>query len=85
VAYAASLSQNTEHEINCNIMRTYIVTSGLLFVLLVAVHVLRLIAEGFGPLANPVFLASTGASAAMAVWARSAYKAAKRLALHIDA
>ena len=66
-------------------MRTYIMTSGLLFVLLVVVHVFRLIAEGFGPLVNPVFLASTAASAAMAVWASSAYKAAKRLAPHIDA
>ena len=58
-------------------MRSYILTSGLLFFALVAVHAFRLSVEGFGPLHNPIFLVSTGTSAAMSVWAWFAYRKAK--------
>jgi hypothetical protein len=68
-----------------NNMRSYIVTSGALYGLLVAVHAFRLIAEGFGPLSNPVFLLSTLASAAMAAWAWFAFKSAKQSSLRSDA
>ena len=61
-----------------NAMRSYIMTSGALFSLVVAVHVFRLVAEGFGPLSNPIFVFSTLASAAMSAWAWFAFKAAKQ-------
>lgn len=58
-------------------MRSYIITSGILFGLLVLVHGFRLFAEGLGPLQNPVFLVSTLTSVAMSVWAWFAFKATK--------
>ena len=66
-------------------MRSYIIISGALFGLLVAVHAFRLVAEGFGPLSNPVFLVSTLASAAMSAWAWLALKSAKRSSPQSDA
>ena len=50
-------------------MRAYVITTGILFALLVLAHVARLFAEGPGPLADPFFLASTGMAAAMSLWA----------------
>jgi hypothetical protein len=50
-------------------MRGYIIVSGLLFGLITAAHGARLVAEGLGPLGEPLFLASTLASAAMSAWA----------------
>jgi hypothetical protein len=66
-------------------MSSYIVASGFLFALLAGAHVFRLFAEGLGPLVNPVFVATTLASAGMAIWAWSAYRAAKRLTPGIGA
>jgi hypothetical protein len=50
-------------------MRGYIIVSGLLFGLITAAHAARLVAEGLGPLGEPLFLASTLVSAAMSGWA----------------
>ena len=58
-------------------MRGYIITSGVLFAALVIVHIARLAAEGTTLLGNPVFLVTTLASAAMAVWACLALKSSK--------
>ncbi|OYU46810.1 MAG: hypothetical protein CFE44_00250 [Burkholderiales bacterium PBB4] len=60
-------------------MRYYILTSGLLFFSLVAVHAFRLVVEGWGPLHHPIFLVTTATSAAMAVWAGFAYRKAKAI------
>lgn len=57
-------------------MRSYIITSGVLFGLLVLVHGFRLVVEGLGPLSNPIFLVSTLSSVGMSVWAWFALKAA---------
>ena len=58
-------------------MRSYIITSGFLFALLVVVHALRVVAEGVAVVGNPVFVVSTLASAAMSVWAWFAFKSSK--------
>jgi hypothetical protein len=55
-------------------MRAYVGTTGAMFVLLVAAHVARLIAEGSGPLRDPVFVVTTLASVAMVVWAVIVWK-----------
>ncbi len=55
-------------------MRSYIITSGLLFASLVVAHVLRLFLEGFSVVGNPIFLVTTIASASMSVWSCIALK-----------
>ena len=49
-------------------MRAYIATTGLLFVALVAAHVLRLFAEP-DQVRNPWFVLTTLISLAMTIWA----------------
>ena len=39
-------------------MRAYVLTSGLLFLVLGLAHAARFVAEGSGPLHNPLFVAS---------------------------
>jgi hypothetical protein len=50
-------------------VKAYVMTSGTLFALLVLAHLWRLVAEGTGPVHDPWFLAFTGASAALSIWA----------------
>jgi hypothetical protein len=66
-------------------MRSYTITSGALFALLVLVHVFRLAAEGWGPLSSPVFLLSTLVSGAMAAWAWISVKSLKTPRVCADA
>jgi hypothetical protein len=50
-------------------MRAYLVTSGTVFLLLVAAHVARAVIEGPGVARDPFFVASTAIAAALFVWA----------------
>jgi|SoimicMinimDraft_17_1059745.scaffolds.fasta_scaffold1149037_1 hypothetical protein len=58
-------------------MRAYVVTSGLLFLALPVAHVARLVAEGWGPLHEPVFVISTLLALGMAVWAAVSFRSAE--------
>ncbi len=50
-------------------MRTYVITTGVVFGLLTVAHVARMIAEKPGLAEEPWYLAITAASAALCVWA----------------
>ena len=50
-------------------MRVYTLVSGLIFLLLALTHGFRLVAEGTGPLANPMFVAATLISLVLGIWA----------------
>lgn len=50
-------------------MRAYVLTSGIIFGLLVLAHGLRLLAEGSHVVRDPFFVASTLLAASLAVWA----------------
>lgn len=49
-------------------MRAYVTTTGVIFALLVIVHIWRVAAEGRG-VVNPPYVLITAAAAAMSVWA----------------
>ena len=51
------------------VARGYVITSGVLFALLVVAHILRILAEGIRTAGDPFFLAMTVLGAGMAVWA----------------
>ena len=50
-------------------MKAYVVSTGLLSILIFLAHIARLFDEGLGPLEQPVFLLSSAMSLAMGVWA----------------
>ena len=50
-------------------MKTYVITTGLLFGVLVAVHVWRMIEEGPGLARDPAYLLITAAAGALSLWA----------------
>jgi hypothetical protein len=50
-------------------MRTYVLASGVIFLVLALAHAARLVAEGSGPLHNPLFVASSLLGLGMAMWA----------------
>lgn len=50
-------------------MRAFVATAGLIYALIFAAHVARLLMEGIGPMVDPVFIASSIASLALVVWA----------------
>jgi hypothetical protein len=50
-------------------MRAYVITTGIAFALLTAVHVWRIVSEDSRLAANPPFVAITLVCAAFAVWA----------------
>jgi len=50
-------------------MRAYTITTGIIFGLLVAAHVWRMIAENPGLAADPLYIAITLVAAALSVWA----------------
>ena len=56
-------------------LKTYVVTTGVMFSLMVVVHVWRATIEGIGLVKEPTFLIFTGASVAMALWAWRVFKA----------
>ncbi len=49
-------------------MRAYVITTGVIFALLVLMHLARVLAEGPGLVRDPVFVIFTGLSAALAGW-----------------
>jgi len=55
-------------------MKTYVITTGVVFALLTLAHVLRVIQEGSQLARDPVFILMTFASAALAIWAGSLVK-----------
>ena len=52
-------------------MRTYVITTGIVFALLVVVHILRAIEEGWQLLKEPPFVLTTLAAMALFLWAMS--------------
>ena len=50
-------------------MKAYVITTGTVFALLVAAHIWRAAAEGWGLLKSPFFLVTTALAAALAIWA----------------
>ena len=50
-------------------MKAYVTTTGVLFALLVVLHVWRAFAEGGSEFKSPIYIASTVACAALAIWA----------------
>ena len=55
-------------------MKSYIIITGIIFVLLFIAHVARVVVEGSHPLTEPIFLLTTFASVGMAVWAIYLFK-----------
>jgi hypothetical protein len=50
-------------------MRMYVVASGAVFALVALAHVARVVAEGTGPLSDPMFVVSTILSVVLSAWA----------------
>jgi len=50
-------------------MKAYLVTTGIIFGLITAVHIWRAIVEGAGTAKNPFFVILTVLAAAVSVWA----------------
>ena len=50
-------------------MRAYVGITGVIFALIFAAHVARVVAEGTGPLHNPFFILLTVAALALSIWA----------------
>ncbi|MEP6990938.1 MAG: hypothetical protein ABJA80_08425 [bacterium] len=59
-------------------MRTYVVTTGVIFALLAIAHVFRVVQEGQQVATNPFFAGITVAAAAMSVWAWRVLRAGQR-------
>ena len=59
-------------------MRAYVLTTGLIFTCLALAHVARLLAEGAGPLAEPVFFVTTLLAVVMAFWAFWCVRSSRR-------
>lgn len=54
-------------------MKAYVVTTGIVFALLVLVHVWRIAEEGLRQAADPFFAFSTLVSASLCIWAWRMY------------
>jgi hypothetical protein len=50
-------------------MKTYVMTTGVVFGLLTVAHILRIIAEGTHLAADPWYMLVTGAAGVMCLWA----------------
>ena len=59
-------------------MRAYVAVTGIVFAGLLAVHVARLIAEGWGPLGDPIFAVTTILSLAIALWSLAQWRRSRR-------
>lgn len=59
-------------------MRTYVITSGAIFSLLVLAHIVRLLSEGVMVAFEPFFAASTMLGIGMTVWAWCLLRRLKR-------
>jgi hypothetical protein len=59
-------------------MRAYVITTGVVFALLVVAHLLRVIQEGSQLMKQPPFILITLAAAALFVWAMSLLRGSPR-------
>lgn len=59
-------------------MRAYLLTSGLIFLVAALTYGARLIAEGIGPLQEPIFVVSSLLALAMAVWAARTLRSSRQ-------
>lgn len=50
-------------------MKAYVTVTGILFALVVVLHVWRAVVEGFGPFREPSYLLASVACIVLAVWA----------------
>ena len=50
-------------------MKAYVITTGTVFALIVAAHLWRAAAEGWGLLKSPFFLVTTTLAVAIVIWA----------------
>jgi len=55
-------------------MRAYVGATGTIFLLLAGAHLARVLAEGTGPLREPVFVVTTVGSILMMLWAVIVWK-----------
>jgi len=58
-------------------VRAYVITSGILFALVVVAHIARMLAESAALARDPTYLLLTLAAAAMSIWAFSTLRHAK--------
>jgi hypothetical protein len=58
-------------------MKAYVITTGIVFALLVVAHVLRMFVEGRG-VVDPFYIAVTVIAAALALWALREVRVASR-------
>jgi hypothetical protein len=56
-------------------MRGYVITSGLMFLVLSLIHLVRLLTDGVEPLANQIFIAIMIFSTGISAWAIRSLKA----------
>jgi hypothetical protein len=59
-------------------VKAYVITTGTVFALIVAAHIWRAAAEGWGLLKSPVFLVTTTLAAAIVLWAWRVLKGLSR-------
>jgi hypothetical protein len=51
------------------VTRGYIIATGIIFALMFALHVVRIVVEGPGMIGQPIFIATTSLSLGVATWA----------------
>ena len=56
-------------------MKAYVITTGIVFGLIVAAHIARLAFEGLGPFRDPSFIFFSVVSGALALWSLRVLKA----------
>ena len=59
-------------------MRAYVITTGIVFALLIVAHIWRVIEEGSQLMKQPPFILTTLAAAALFVWAMSLLRRSPR-------
>ena len=59
-------------------MRAYVITSGIVFSLIVCAHIARAIAEGLSLLKDPIYILTTLAAVALSLWAWSVLRTIPR-------
>ena len=61
-----------------DLMRAYVITTGIVFAVLVVAHILRALAEGSQLMKQPLYILTTLAAAALFVWAMSLLRRSPR-------
>jgi hypothetical protein len=60
-------------------MKAYVLTTGIVFVLVVAAHIARLVSEGLRLLREPSFIFTSILAVALAVWAGRMFRQLSRI------